>query len=217
MHRSKLFTCTNNSHVYTTYSKRYFRTRVKSRVMTIRPPCAQCTRGECTYQRTFSTVRNLIRPLFFSDRAPWLMIVVLLSADTMLVFGHQVRHKYRSDGITRSVGIMPGEACPLTNIHPNIHVPGQTLAINSNRAPRMRSICPLSVCSSGEYVYVTAEPISLPFSSILPTLPIIPVSIYPVHHQHRLPLGCAGSNRRSWAFSSRRFTRLFWSRRKANR
>jgi len=91
------------------------------------------------------------------------MTVVLLSADTMLVFGHQGQHKYRSDGITRSVRIMPGEPCPLTNIHPNIHVPGQTLAINSNRAPRMRSICPLSVCSSGEYVYVTAEPISLPF------------------------------------------------------
>lgn len=98
------------------------------------------------------------------------MTVVLLSADTMLVFGHQGQHKYRSDGITRSVGIMPREPCPLTNIHPNIHVPGQTLAINSNRAPRMRSICPLSVCSSGEYVYVTAEPISLPRSSVLPIL-----------------------------------------------
>lgn len=36
---------------------------------------------------------------------------VLLSADTMLVFGHQGQHKYRSDGLTRSVGIMPGEPC----------------------------------------------------------------------------------------------------------
>jgi len=104
--------------------------------------------------------------------------MVLLSANTMLVFEHQGQHKYRSDGITRSVGIMPREPCPLTNIHPNIHVPGQTLAINSNRAPRMRSICPLSVCSSGEYVYVTAEPISLPFLCS-PHSPIIPVPIYP--------------------------------------
>lgn len=47
MHRNKLLTCTNNSsRVYTAYSKRYFRT-VKSRVVAIRPPCAQCTRGEC--------------------------------------------------------------------------------------------------------------------------------------------------------------------------
>lgn len=154
------------------YSKRYFRT-VKSRVVAIRPPCTWYMPIECTYQRTFSTIRNPIRR--FLDRVPWLMTVVLLSADTMLVFGHQGQHKYRSDGITRSVGIMPGES--LTNIHPNIHVPGQTLAINSNR-PRMRSICPLSVCSSGEYVYVTAEPISLPFLCS-PHSPIIPVPIYP--------------------------------------
>lgn len=174
MHRNRLYTCSNNSRVYTAYSKRYFRT-VKSRVA-IRPPCTWYIPIECTYQRTFSTIRNPIRR--FLDRVPWLMTVVLLSADTMLVFGHQGQHKYRSDGITRSVGIMPGEPCPLTNIHPNIHVPGQTLAINSNRAPRMRSICPLSVCSSGEYVYVTAEPISLPFLCSPHSL-IIPVPIYP--------------------------------------
>lgn len=48
------------------------------------------------------------------------------------------------------------------------------MAINSNRAPRMRSICPLSVCSSGEYVYVTAEPISLPPSPLFrPSSPVI--------------------------------------------
>lgn len=81
------------------------------------------------------------------------------------------RHKYRSDRITHFDRLTLGEPCSLTNIHPNIHVPSQTLAINSNRAPRMRSICPLSVCSSGEYVYVTAEPISLPPS--LPTSPDI--------------------------------------------
>lgn len=81
------------------------------------------------------------------------------------------RHKYRSDRITHFDRLTLGEPCSLTNIHPNIHVPSQTLAINSNRAPRMRSICPLSVCSSGEYVYVTAEPISLPSS--LPTSPDI--------------------------------------------
>ena len=38
----------------------------------------------------------------------------------------------------------------------------------------MRSICPLSVCSSGEYVYVTAEPISLPPSPLFrPSSPVI--------------------------------------------
>lgn len=106
------------------------------------------------------------------------MTVVPLSADTMFVFRHQDQHKYHSDVITRSAGIIPGERCSLTNIHPNIHVPSQTLAINSNRAPRMRSICPLSVCSFGEYVYVTAKPISLPLVSP-PRITIIPVPIYP--------------------------------------
>lgn len=51
----------------------------------------------------------------------------------------------------------------------------------------MRSICPLSVCSSGEYVYVTAEPISLPPSPSPPfRLPLIFPSVprrlyYPPH------------------------------------
>lgn len=178
MHRNWQYTCSNNSHVYMAYSKRYFRT-VKTRVVAIRPACTWYTPIERTYQRTFSTDSKSDLPgLFFLDRVPWLTTVVLLSADTILVFGHQGQHKYRSDGITRSVGIMPGEPWPLTNIHPNIHVPSQTLAINSNRAPRMRSICPLSVCSSGEYVYVTAKPISLPFLCS-PHSPIIPVPIYP--------------------------------------
>ena len=42
----------------------------------------------------------------------------------------------------------------------------------------MRSICPLSVPSSGEYVYVTAEPISLPYSRLLLLL-LHPPLIFP--------------------------------------
>lgn len=139
------------------------------------------------------------------------MTVVLLSANTMLVSGHQNQHKYRRpDGIARSAGIMPGEPCPLTNIHPNIHVPGQTLAINSNRAPRMRSICPLSVCSSGEYVYVTAEPISLPFLCPSHT-PYHPRTNLSAHHQtprESPSIGRIGSNRRFSGLIFRQFSKF---------
>lgn len=45
----------------------------------------------------------------------------------------------------------------------------------------MRSICPLSVPSSGEYVYVTAEPISLPYSRLLhpPDISLCPSTLLP--------------------------------------
>lgn len=148
------------------------------------------------------------------------MTVVLLLTNTMLVSGHQNQHKYRrSDGITRSAGIMPGEPCPLTNIHPNIHVPGQTLAINSNRAPRMRSICPLSVCSFGEYVYVTAEPISLPFLCP-PHTPYHPRTNLSAHHQmprESPSIGCAGLNRRFSKLIFRQFTKFFRFARKTKK
>lgn len=108
----------------------------------------------------------------------------LLSVDTVCSFPRVThgRHKYRSDRITHfgpSRYVRGGR--PLTNIHPNIHVPSQTLAINSNRVPRMRSICPLSVPSSGEYVYVTAEPISLPYSRLLhpPDISLCPSTLLP--------------------------------------
>lgn len=148
------------------------------------------------------------------------MTVVLLLTNTMLVSEHQDRHKYRrSDRITRSVGIMPGEPCPLTNIHPNIHVPGQTLAINSNRAPRMRSICPLSVCSSGEYVYVTAEPISLPFLCP-PHTPYHPRTNLSAHRQmprESPSTGCTDSNHRFSELIFRQFTKFFRFNRKTAR
>lgn len=112
-----------------------------------------------------------------------------------------------------------GEPCPLTNIHPNIHVPGQTLAINSNRAPRMRSICPLSVCSSGEYVYVTAEPISLPFlcPSHTPYHPRTNLSAYHQMPRESPSIGCTGSNRRFSELIFRQFVWFFRSGEKTSR
>jgi len=73
-----------------------------------------------------------------------------------------------------------GNRWPLTNIHPNMHASGQTLAINSNRAPRE---CAVSVhyqpaALAGEYVYVTARA-RFPGACLLPPGPGNPFALSP--------------------------------------